>query len=142
MFWRSSKPKGEAMSKADRVRVFSDFLKDEGYSPKIDDNGNIVFKVEGLSYVIILDDKDEEFFRILFPGFWNIKNPDERLKVERAALKATEETKVAKVLPVGDNTWASIEIFSSSIDNTKSVFYRSLRALQAAVGTFVQEMRK
>jgi hypothetical protein len=147
MFWRSNKPsgnttKGEAMSKADRVRVFSDFLKEEGYSPKTDDDGGIVFKAEGKSYLIILDDKDEEFFRIVFPGFWSIESPDERLKVEQAALKATAGTKVAKVFPVQDNTWASIELFSSSLDNAKSVFSRSVAALQAAVGTFAEEMSK
>jgi hypothetical protein len=142
MFWRINKPKGEAMSKADRVRVFSDFLKEEGYSPKTDDDGDIYFKLEGKTYLILLDDKDEEFYRIAYPGFWSIESPDERLKVERAALKATAETKVAKVFPVRDNTWASIEIFSSSIDNAKSVFFRSMRALQAAVETFAEEMRK
>jgi hypothetical protein len=141
-FWQARKLKGEAVSREDRVRVFSDFLKEEGYAPKMDDDGDIAFKAEGRSYYVIVEDKDEEYLRILFPNFWRIESPDERLKVERAALKATAETKVAKVFPVRDNTCASIEIFASPIENAKSVFSRCMRALQAAVHTFVEEMRK
>ena len=110
------------MSEADRARVFSDFLKEEGYSPKTDDDNDITFKVEGRSYLIMLDDEDDEFFRIVFPGFWSIETPDERLRVERAALKTTAETKVAKVFTVRDNTWATVDMFSTSADHTKSVF--------------------
>lgn len=53
------------MSKVDRVRVFSEFLREEGYSPKTDDDGDILFKAEGKSYLIIFDDEDEQFFRIV-----------------------------------------------------------------------------
>lgn len=129
------------MNKTDRVHVFSDFLREEGYSPKIDGDGDITFKIEGHVYFVSLDD-DEEFFRIIFPCFWKIESAEERSRVERAALKANADIKVAKVFPVKDNTWAVIEIFSSSIENTKSVFGKSVRALQAAVSTFLEEMRR
>ncbi len=129
------------MSKADRVRMFSDFLRSEGYAPQTDDDGDIIFKYEGRVYIVLFDD-DEEFFRILFPNFWDIENQEERVKVERAALTATAETKVAKVFPVRDYVWATIELFCSPPENAKSVFNRSMRAMRAAVNTFVEEMRK
>ena len=128
------------MSKADRVRVFCDFLKDEGYRPEVDEDGDIVFKSEGNTYLIILEENDEEYFRLVFPTFWSIESSEERKKVERAALKATADTKVAKVFPVRDDTWAAVELFASSLDDIKSVFSRSMSALQVAVGAFVEEM--
>jgi len=130
------------MKKSDRARALSDFLMEEGYSFKTDAEENIVLKVDGKTYFITLDEQDEMFFRIIFPNFWSIDSANERLKVEQAALKATAFTKVAKIFTVGDNIWATVEIFSSSIDNVKLVFNRSFSALKTAVDFFVQELRK
>jgi len=148
MFGRGKKEKGasvspaEATSKAERVRIFQEFLRKEGYVPEIDSDGDIVFKREGRTYLIFLSDKDDEFFRIAFPGFWKIESEEERARVERAALRATANTKVAKVFPVGENTWATIELFCESIEAAKPVFARSMNALQHAVSEFVKEMRE
>ncbi|HQQ66933.1 MAG TPA: hypothetical protein PLO55_12435 [Thermotogota bacterium] len=130
------------MNKSDRARALSDFLMEEGYSFKTDAEENIVLKVDGKTYFITLDEQDEMFFRIIFPNFWSIDSANERLKVEQAALKATAFTKVAKIFTVDDNIWATVEIFSSSIDNVKLVFNRSFSALKTAVDFFVQELRK
>lgn len=128
--------------KAYRVNIFSDFLRSEGYVPEIDDDGDIVFKYEGFTYLIILDATDEEFFRVVLPNFWSIENVVERAKVEQAAIAATADTKVAKVFPVRDNVWATVELFCSPIENAKDVFRRSMSALQTAVRTFADEMNK
>lgn len=130
------------MTKVDRAQAFSDYLHNEGYVPSLDAEGDIKFKCEGRTYYIILDDRDEEFFQIAFPNFWPIESEEERVKVEKAALTATSETKVAKVFPVRDNVWATIELFCSSIDEAKAMFHRSLGALHSAVQTFADEMRK
>lgn len=117
-----------------------EFLREEGYSPRFDDDGDVAFKLEGRNYFIVLDDDDETFFRILFPGFWPIENAVERTKAERAALTATADVKVAKVLIINDSAWATIEAFSSSPENSKQTFRRSINALQTAVRCFVNEM--
>jgi len=130
------------MNKAERVRAFSDYLKKEGFVPTIDQEGDIQFKVEGRIYFVVFDEDDEEFFRILFPGFWKIESEEERLRVEAAALKATIKTKVAKVYPVQDNTWASVELFCGTPEHAQDVFIRSLGALQAAVHIFAEAMRE
>jgi hypothetical protein len=82
-------------------------------------------------------ERDEEFFRIAFPNFWPIESPEERAKVTQAALDATASTKVAKVFPVQDNVWATLELFCLPPENFKLVFRRSFSALQSAVTTFV-----
>jgi len=129
------------MSKQDRARMYHDFLSEEGYAPKIDKEGDVMFKYEGGVYLIIMDEKDEEFFRLVYPGFWPIESEAEREKAQLAALAATAETKVAKVFLVGDNTWATIEMFCAPPEVFKTVFRRSLRALRAAVHAFRVEMQ-
>ncbi len=128
------------MDKKQRAKMYHDFLQKEGYSPTIDSDGDVIFKSEGRTYAILIDERDEDFFRIVFPNFWPIENSQERQKVEQAALQATAETKVAKVFPVRENVWASIEMFCSPPEVFKAVFARSMSALRAAVGTFAEKM--
>ena len=130
------------MTKSERAEMYRSYLAEEGYAPKIDDDGDVRFKYEGGSYFISVEEKDEEFFRIVYPAFWSIENESERAKVAQVALLATAETKVAKVFPVRDSTWASIEMFCSPPEVFKAVFGRSLTALRAAVQTFREKMQE
>lgn len=129
------------MTKTQRVQDFCDFLRHEGYGPRLDDDGDIVFKKEGRTYVVVLDDDDPECFRILFPGFWKIESSEEAEHVVLAGMKATRETKAAKVYVVRDNACASVEMFCSSPEEPKRVFERCMGAIVTAVNKFVEEMR-
>lgn len=101
------------MTKQERSEMYRKYLTEEGYAPKIDDDGDVRFKYEGRYYFIAVDENDEEFFQLVFPNFWTIESDAERDKVAKAAIQATAKTKVAKVFPVNDNTWALIEMFCS-----------------------------
>lgn len=129
-----------AMSKAERISVILEHIRTEGYVPTIDDDGDILFKAEGRSYFVILDENDEQFYRLAFPNFWSIDDEDERERVIHAASHATTKTKVAKIFPVKDDTWASVELFLSGPEEFNGVFVRSLSALQSAVRTFREAM--
>ncbi len=130
------------MSKLERAEMYCEFLRNEGYRPEIDDDGDVVFREGGRVYLILIDENDDEFFRVVFPNFWSIESEEERERVERAALYATAMTKVAKVFPVRNNVWATIEMFVSPIEGFKAVFERSIRALHVAVQSFVGKMRE
>lgn len=129
------------MTKQERVDMYMRYLAEEGYVPKIDEDGDIKFKFEGGIYFIIIDDEDDDFFRLVYPNFWSIDSEEERMQVYIAAAHATAETKVAKVYPVRDNVWASIEKFCSPPEVFKSIFRRSLGALRAGVNNFREKMR-
>lgn len=144
MFWKSNKKnflKEASVSKADRIQIVQDFLRNEGYAPQIDSDGDVVFKYEGRTYIVILDEGDTEFFRLVFPNFWPIEGLDERARVQQAALNATAGTKVAKVFLVRDNVWATTEMFVTNPEDALAVFKRIMSALQTAVQTFANEMR-
>lgn len=130
------------MSKLGQAQMYCEFLRAEGYLPEIDEDGDVIFRDGQRVYLILIDEKDEEFFRLVFPNFWSIETEEERARVEKAALHATAMTKVAKVFPVRNNVWATIEMFVSPIEGFKPVFDRSMRALNVAVHSFVEKMRE
>jgi hypothetical protein len=125
-----------------RLEMYRDLLMEEGYRPRLDANGNVFFKYEGRTMVIQVDEKDEEFFRLIYPNLWSIESDAELAEVKEASLRATTETKVAKIFPVGDDTWATIELFCSPADAFKPIFRRCLSALRAGVKTFVASMEE
>lgn len=127
--------------KETRARMYEEYLQQEGYRPEVDGDGDIVFKAEGKVYVIIVDESDDEFFLLCLPSFWIIKNQEERNRVQSAALRATADTKVAKIMIADNCVWATIEMFCLPPESFKLVFERSMRALQASVSQFVELMR-
>lgn len=122
--------------------MYRQFLAEEGYVPQIDDDGDVLFKFEGANYFIAVDEDDDQFFRVVLPNFWPIESEEERELVAAAALLATMNVKATKVFPVGDDTWASIEMFCSPPEAFKPVFLRCLRAIQAAVSNFRDAMQQ
>ena len=60
----------------------------------------------------------------------------------RVAHDVTRAVKAAKVFRVKDNMWCTVEAFHDPPENVQPVLIRSLRAIQAAVGRFAEEMRK
>ncbi len=125
------------MKKSD---LFMNYLKTEGYSPTADSDGDVVFKHEGLTYIIFAAEDDKEYFRIALPNFWRIENEQERQKVIAAAVDATAGVKVGKVYPVGNNVWASVELLIDPIEGFSKVFRRSLLILRASVQRFREKM--
>ena len=61
-----------------KINYLHQLLKEEGYLPKIDDDGDLVFKSEGKFLCIFADSNDQEFVRISLPNFWSIDSEPER----------------------------------------------------------------
>jgi hypothetical protein len=131
---------GKAKKGAER---YLDFLAEEGFRPRINENGDVAFKYEGGSYVIRIDENDEMYFCLVFPNFWRIESVEELSRVKEIALAVTAEYKVLKIIPVVDfNTSATVQLFCSPPETFKEVFYRCLRAICAAVKEFSAKMQE
>lgn len=128
------------MTKEELTQMYMEFLQAEGFLPRIDADGDVAFKFEGGNYVIMIADNDAEYFRLAYPGFWAIENEEERLRVHQSALQASIDIKVTKVYPVGNDTWAAVEMFCNPPEHFKTVFMRSLRAIKAGVESFRKHM--
>ena len=130
------------MSNKEMAEMFKKYLDGEGFAAKIDSDGDIAFKYEGGTYLILISEDDDIFFRLVYPNFWEIESEEERMKAYIAASTATANVKVAKVHPQKDNVWASIEMFISPMENFQTVFMRSISALQSGIKRFRDEMNK
>ncbi|MCM2373717.1 hypothetical protein [Aporhodopirellula aestuarii] len=118
-----------------------EFLKSEGYSPRVDEDGDVAFKFEGRTYYLLIAEDDPNLMRLAYPNFWSLENEDERQRAQVAALKATKDTKVAKVFLTDKNTWAMVSLFLAEPDDFHPVFSRCLSALRLSVNTFADTMR-
>ena len=133
---------GSGGGKGKKADLYLSYLRTEGYVPEVDKDGDLVFKVEGGTYVLFAHEDDREYFSILFPGFWPIESEKERSEAYVAANHATAQTKVGKVYVIGDNVSASVEMVFSDPEQFKPVFKRALAMLRAGVAAFAEKMRE
>lgn len=127
------------MKKSD---LYMDYLREEGYLPKLDGDGDVQFKYEGMTCCVFSDELDREYFRVVLPNFWPIESEDERARATAAAVAVTAGIKVGKVILVGDNTWASVEMLVDPIERFRDIFPRAMRILTMCVQRYRDEMQK
>ncbi|EDN67587.1 conserved hypothetical protein, secreted [Beggiatoa sp. PS] len=134
----------QRQSKEQLQLMYTNYLKKEGYFPKIDSDGDVNFKKEGDVYFIDVrsQQEDPQYFRIVHPLFWSIDNEIERQEVLAVADRVNSSVKVVKIYTVKDDTWASVSIFVSNREDFKDSFPRLMSALTTGVKRFVQNMRK
>jgi hypothetical protein len=77
--------------------MYSNYLREEGYQPSIDSDGDVLFKAEGRTFWIDVNERDLESFRIVYSNFWEIESLAEKLKVYEVVNYINRTTKVAKV---------------------------------------------
>jgi hypothetical protein len=128
--------------KKQQAEMFQQYLTAEGYLPTIDEDGDVMFKSEGTTFLIIPDEQDGEFFRLALPNFWSIDDEDERERGKIACLEVAKSLKVVKLFPVGDDTWATVEMFVSPIQSVMDVFWKCVRSLHHAKNAFGKQMRQ
>lgn len=120
--------------------MYFEFLKEEGYVPQYDSDGDIIFKSEGLSYLLFAAEDDPPYFRLALPFFWEVESPQERQRAMAAATVVNAEVKVVKLYIVEDHLWASVEMLMEPPDGFKLVFSRCLRVLRHGVQRFSEIM--
>ena len=124
--------------------MYTNFLIEEGYKPSIDSDGDVVFRVEGKTFWIDIDEKDLESFRIVFSNFWEIESLAEKLKVYEVMNYINRTTKVAKVFmsPKEDDVSMDANIFVNKPEDFKYHFSRMLDLLFYEIIEFRDKMNE
>ncbi|MCR4878065.1 MAG: YbjN domain-containing protein [Bacteroidales bacterium] len=91
-----------------------EYLKEQGFCPKVDEDGDIVFKFQMLTFVYFEDDDDERFFRFGVPNIFQVTD-DNRMMVLEAVNELNTMIKVVKAFVVRNSVWLSTE---SLLDGT------------------------
>jgi hypothetical protein len=118
-----------------------EFLAEQGFRPKVDEEGDIHFRYEGRHH-FIMETADEHYFHLLFPNFFPLAGEAEAAEAALAASAASRATKVAKVYlnPAQDNVTASVELLVAQPADVHEHFVRCLGILGTATGKFLEEM--
>lgn len=122
--------------------IYISHLKSEGYMPQLTEQGHIKFKREGKTFIILIDKKDSNFFNMVFPAFWEIEHPTERIKALEVINRVNGNIKCARLNIVENNIWAGVEMFIASPEQFEVVFSRLVSSVSQAVEQFVWQMRQ
>ncbi|MFH2123992.1 MAG: hypothetical protein ABIJ50_10985 [Pseudomonadota bacterium] len=117
-----------------------EFLEEEGFRPKIDDDGDIMFKYEGKTYIIQFDEDDALFIRLMLPNFWELDSDSEKAQATKISLEITRQVKVAKVFSVEDRMWSSAELFLPNEESIKPIFNKIMAVVSGAAVLFARKM--
>ena len=89
------------------------YLKEQGLCPKYDEDNDIVFKYQMLTFVFFNNDEDGIFFRLSLPGIYDVTD-ENRVAVLEAMNEVNKMVKVVKLFIPNDDVWASTEITMDS----------------------------
>ncbi|WP_052351809.1 YbjN domain-containing protein [Deinococcus pimensis] len=118
-----------------KAAAYLDFLAQEGYRPRLDEDGDVAFQYQGGHFYLDTRGADPQYFQLTFPWFHEF-TPEERPRVLEVAATVTAESKVVKIYPQGNDTMATVELFLPDGDAWRPVFTRAVRSLWHAVGRF------
>lgn len=122
-----------------RTDLFN-FLKEEGFMPELDSDGDIKFKSEGQPYYISVSKTDENpMYVVLFRSF---NNPDE-YSAETIAMASTKLNfyKGVKVLCFDKSFRIGAELYVRNAEPVKSAFYKLKGIIDSVKSDFLDECK-
>jgi hypothetical protein len=117
------------------------YLRTEGFAPSIDEDGDIMFKREGITHYVIIDrTEDSPYFLILQRGL-NIEEGYDKQKVLQIA-NEVNYYKGIKVRLYDTSISIRAEMFLQNAEHFKAVFYRIIALMNFAKNEFQEEYNK
>lgn len=130
---------------ADIVNKRYHTLSHEGYRPEINEGGDLVFKFEGKIYILSNDERDPNFFRLIFPNFFVASNPVQKELLEKTMNEVNAHIKMIKCYStLGQNkNYASLayEIYSDD-DSLMQNVNRGIYMVQQGINYFSKTINR
>jgi len=135
------------MSKEEMQRMYLNYFRGRNIQAHVDSDGDIEFRYKGthfneMTFWIIIDEDDQQFFRIFKPGLYSLDTNAERRLAPLAAATASRKANVAKIYLKSDNTdtTVSAEAFLATPQDFTAVFPKLMREIDNAMHYFLDEM--
>ena len=125
-----------------KTQMYLDYLREEGYRPELDKDGDVVFKHERVTFIIFANEDDEQYFKMMVPYFWELETAEETDRAVRVMMRLNREYKAAKFCETGEDVSLFVECFYDTADGFKSVFARYVDLLSSALREFRQLMQE
>lgn len=107
-----------------------DFLAEEGFRPGLDDDGDVYFKYEGSTYVVITSSDEPTVLVVLLPYFWPLDDAAERTRALEAVMFAHQHVRIGRVTVLQDNVSASVNAYLPDADSFRAVLLSSVEGLK------------
>lgn len=123
-----------------RTELFN-FLKEEGFMPELDSDGDVKFKSEGHTYYISVSKKDENpMYVVLFRSF----NYPEDYSAETLVMATRELNlyKGVKIVCFNKSFRIGAELYVRNAEPVKSAFYQLKKNIDSAKSDVLDECRK
>ncbi len=125
-----------------KTEIYLEFLNTEGYRPALDEDQDITFKHERINYILFPNEKDETFFRLMIPFFWELETPEENERASKVMMKLNADYKAAKFYVMQNDVCVAAEAFYSKPEDVKPLIGRYIDLLASAMREFRQLMRE
>jgi hypothetical protein len=102
-----------------KTQLYMDYLREEGYRPELDKDGDVVFKHERVTFIIFANEDD---------------------RAMRVMMRLNRAYKAAKFCETGEDVSLFVECFYAQADGFKPVFARYVDLLSSALREFRQLM--
>ncbi len=120
--------------------TYLNYLKQEGYVPQSTPQG-IVFKREGLTFILEATAEDTSFLRLVLPNIWRVETGADLPKVLSAISFINANVKVIKGIVSGDQVSLAADTFLDTPESYKTAIARLLPALAYGAQAFGGQMR-
>lgn len=125
----------------DLQAMYTEHLREMGLDAAVDADGDVVFRFEGFTYLMRVDELDPWCFRLVLANIWTVEGEHDRPRVLAAMDRTNALSKVVKAYLVEDRVWLSAESLLPNPEDHRAVMGRSMEALSLALGVFVRAMR-
>lgn len=137
-------PKEPARPQEENVPSVADqlmlqFLKDQGLQPHVQDDGDILFKYQMMTFIYFASHEDINYFRLGLPFIYEFSE-ETRPVILAAANKLNCMAKCAKFVVTDDNVWITVDTLLDSTPKLEDFVPRLLELLIAIRQEFYKEL--
>ena len=133
----------------DLNKMMMEFLAEEGFRPHETPFG-IAFKFQGLNFIYIKDEEDDQYFRLMMPSIFEITEDNEDM-VMRILNEVNGSIKVVKLYTMDlededgkaeTSVWVAFEILADTTPELKDFVPRAVNLLQSARIAFLSKIEE
>ena len=106
------------------------FIRAEGFVPEIDSDGDVKFKKEGLVYYVSIDERDTDPMYVRLFRYHSYTTSRTHAKIVAHAADFCIK-KMAKVVTFDDSYYVQSELYLTSAEAFKNIFYKMLSQVDA-----------
>ena len=118
-----------------------EFLRKEGFCPEETEFG-LAFKCEGKNFLLIYDDDDQQYFRLMMPCIFEMTDENEDA-VYRAMNEVNSSVKVIKAYIMCENeVWLGFEVLVDTTPVVGDFIPRAISMLNGGARKFFQTLQE